>query len=160
MAAYHQGAGHTRYQHRNAGPGVGGWLNHHRKRELVRLHQTGDQEHKAVTKHHAQRQRDGDANGHFTEQQPRHLGARKTQHAQAGQLPGALGQRNARIVVDHADGNYRRKQRQHRAHDADVARAYLLHVAQQAGLAENADHARQLLARFQHCRLHATFDHH
>ena len=38
------------------------------------------------------------------------------------------------------------EQRQHRAHDADVAGADLLHVAQHAGLAEGAGHLRHLPA--------------
>ena len=47
----------------------------------------------------------------LAEQQRRHLGAREAEHAQAGQLPGALGQRDARVVVDHADGDHAGEQR-------------------------------------------------
>ena len=81
--------------------------------------------------------------GHFAQQQRRDLGAGEAEHAQAGQLPGALGQRDARVVVDHADRDDAGKQGQDGAHDADVARADLLHVAQQRRLAEGAGHARQ-----------------
>nr|WP_309246614.1 hypothetical protein [Ramlibacter montanisoli] len=84
------------------------------------------------------------------QQQHRDLGAREPQHAQAGQLPGPFGQRDARVVVDDADGDHRREQGEDRAHDPHVAGADLLHVAQHRRLAERARHARQPLRGLQH----------
>jgi hypothetical protein len=86
-----------------ARPGIGARLDHHRKVELVAGQQPASRCTSAQPSSMPSGSATRDHQRQLAQQQRRHLGAREAQHAQAGQLPGALGQRDARVVVDHAD---------------------------------------------------------